>query len=84
VGLCLCSYSTYKSRTAGRCREHNDHNSSMVLDCLLTWTCRLQTVAAQAGLVKNRVVKNRKGLFRIRHLQESDLLPVAQLQVSGR
>jgi hypothetical protein len=31
--------------------------------------------------VRNRVLKNRKGLFRIRHLQESDLVAVAHLQV---
>jgi hypothetical protein len=44
----------------------------------------LQTTASPASagsLVRNRVVKNKKGLFRIRHLQDIDLLPVAQLQV---
>lgn len=45
-----------------------------------------QTTSSSSGsLVRTRVVKNSKGrLFRIRHLQDSDLLPAAQLQVRSR
>lgn len=52
------------------------------------WLCLQQTTTSSSSssgsLVRSRVVKNSKGgLFRIRHLQDSDLLPVAQLQVRG-
>lgn len=40
--------------------------------------------AQKQQLVKTRVLKNRSGLYRIRHLQENDLAAVAQLQVRDR
>lgn len=35
-----------------------------------------------AGLVRSRVVKNRRGYWRIRHFQPTDLTAVADLQAS--
>jgi hypothetical protein len=37
--------------------------------------------ANNAGLVRTRVVKNRRGYWRIRHFQPTDLHAVADLQV---
>jgi hypothetical protein len=67
----------------GRCSGYAEVTLVGVL-CLSFLALVQSTTSSSArggSLVRNRVLKNRKGLFRIRHLQESDLVAVAQLQV---
>lgn len=84
-GLASCLYTAGNGQQAifhTSVHTYNDFlydNSSSTSN---TTTFSLQ-VPATAGLVRNRVIKTRRGYWRIRHFQAADLLAVADLQVSS-
>ncbi|KAF6265841.1 acyl-CoA N-acyltransferase [Scenedesmus sp. NREL 46B-D3] len=81
VSYCLLSPSTAVS-VDGNCNFARAA-AALSLALSLIWPYIQVGGATNAGLVRSRVVKNRRGYWRIRHFQSTDLHAVADLQAAA-